>query len=71
MGGDLIMMMRMMMMMMVTTMALIVMRSDLVATGELAITETAVAAPEVAGDPWHLVVGVLAEGEKVSWRKTN
>ena len=71
MGGDLIMMMRMMMMMMVTTMALIVMRSDLVATGELAITETAVAAPEVPGEPWHLVVGVLAEGEKVSWRKTN
>ena len=62
MGGDLIMMM-MMMMMMVTTMALIVMRSDLVATGELAITETAVAAPEVPGEPWHLVVGVLAEGE--------
>ena len=65
MGGDLIMMMIMMIMvmMMVTTMALIVMRSDLVATGELAITETAVAAPEVPGEPWHLVVGVLAEGE--------
>ena len=65
MGGDLIMMMIMMIMvmMMVTTMALIVMRSDLVATGELAITETAVAAPEVPGDPWHLVLGVLAEGE--------
>ena len=65
MGGDLIMMMIMviMVMMMVTTMALIVMRSDLVATGELAITETAVAAPEVPGDPWHLVLGVLAEGE--------
>ena len=61
MGGDLIMMR--MMMVMVRTMALIVMRSNLVATGELAITETAVAAPEVAGDPWHLVVGVLAEGE--------
>ena len=53
----------MMMMMMVTTTALIVMRSDLVATGELAITETAVAAPEVPGELWHLVVGVLAEGE--------
>ena len=63
MGGDLIMMRMRMMMMMVTTMALIVMRSDLVATGELAITETAVAAPEVPGEPWHLVVGVLAEGE--------
>ena len=65
MGGDLIMMMIMMIMvmMMVTTMALIVMRSDLVATGELAITETAVAAPEVPGDPWHLVLGVLVEGE--------
>ena len=53
----------MMMMMMVTTTAMIVMRSYLVATGELAITETAVAAPEVPGDPWHLVLGVLAEGE--------
>ena len=66
MGGDLIMMMIMMVMvtmMMVTTTAMIVMRSDLVATGELAITETAVAAPEVPGDPWHLVLGVLAEGE--------
>ena len=58
-----VMMRMMMMMMMVTTTALIVMRSDLVATGELAITETAVAAPEVPGKPWHLVVGVLAEGE--------
>ena len=57
------MMIMMMMMMMVTTMALIVMRSDLVATGELAITETAVAAPEVPGELWHLVLGVLAEGE--------
>ena len=57
------MMMVMVMIMMVTTMALIVMRSDLVATGELAITETAVAAPEVPGELWHLVVGVLAEGE--------
>ena len=46
-------MMMMMMMMMVTTMALIVMISDLVATGELAITETAVAAA------WHLF-GVIA-----------
>ena len=55
--------MMMMMMMVVTTMALIVMRSDLVATGELAITETAVAAPEVPGEPWHLVVDVLAGGE--------
>ena len=57
------MMMMMMRMRMVTTMALIVMISDLVATGELAITETAVAAPEVPGELWHLVVGVLAEGE--------
>ena len=57
------MIMMIMVMMMVTTMALIVMRSDLVATGELAITETAVAAPEVPGDPWHLVLGVLAESE--------
>ena len=56
-------MMVMVTMMMVTTTAMIVMRSDLVATGELAITETAVAAPEVPGEPWHLVVGVLAEGE--------
>ena len=56
-------MMVMVTMMMVTTTAMIVMRSDLVATGELAITETAVAAPEVPGKPWHLVVGVLAEGE--------
>ena len=56
-------MMAMVTMMMVTTTAMIVMRSDLVATGELAITETAVAAPEVPGEPWHLVVGVLAEGE--------
>ena len=63
--------MMMMVMGMVTTMALIVMISDLVATGELAITETAAAAPEVPGEPWHLVVGVLAEGEKVSWRKKN
>ena len=57
------MMVMMVMIMMVTTMALIVMRSDLVATGELAITETAVAAPEVPGELWHLVVGALAEGE--------
>ena len=56
-------MMVMVTMMMVTTTAMIVMRSDLVATGELAITETAVAAPEVPGELWHLVVGVLAEGE--------
>ena len=57
------MIMMIMVMMMVTTMALIVMGSDLVDTDELAITETAVAAPEVPGDPWHLVLGVLAESE--------